>query len=72
MSMLPLGALGAPSKIQSSEITNTAQTHHKKGAQALEGDFATMASSALNTIGQAHVAISSAVQTALNTLKPGS
>ncbi len=72
MPILPLGALSAPAKIQSSEITSTTPTHHKRGTQALEGDFATVAASALNTVGQAHVAVSNAAQTVLNTLKPGS
>jgi hypothetical protein len=72
MPILPLGALSAPSKIQSSDITSTSQTHHKRGAQALEGDFATVASNALSTVGQAHVAVSGIAQTVLSALKPSS
>ncbi len=72
MPIMPLGALSAPANIQSSEISSTTQAHRKRGAHALEGDFATVAANALNTVGQAHIAVSSIAQTALNVLKPGS
>jgi hypothetical protein len=69
MTVTPVGALGAAANIQTGSSSSTAATHHKHGAHALKGSFATVASNALGTIGSAHVAVSNTVQAALNNLK---
>jgi hypothetical protein len=66
MTVPPIGGLGAAANIQPSSASTTAQTHHKHGAHALKGGFAEVASNALGTVGQAHVAASNAVHTASN------
>jgi hypothetical protein len=79
MSVPPIGGLSAPANIEPNSISTTAQTHHKHGAHALKGSFAEVASNALGTVGQAHLAVSNAVHTAssmvhaaLNNLKASS
>ncbi len=72
MPVSPIGGLKAPANVQANTLSGTASAHHKHGAHALKGSFAEVATNALGTVGQAHIAVANHIHATLNTLKQGS